>query len=79
MQQQVYGEVFILRDDGCTDFIGVGANGRIRSRQDPAIRNVLAEVAGRGDAASEGGRELGVDDEAHLNAPKHRVVVRRSH
>jgi hypothetical protein len=36
--------VFVLRDDGCADFIGVGANGRIRSRQERATRHVLAEV-----------------------------------
>jgi hypothetical protein len=65
VQQQVYGEIFVLRDDSSADFVGVGENGRIRSRQEPAIRNVLAEVTARGDAASERGRELGVDDETH--------------
>jgi hypothetical protein len=65
VQQQVDGEVFVLRDDCCANFIGVGANGRIRTPQEPAIRNVLAEVTGRRDAASESGRELRVDEEAH--------------
>ena len=37
----------------------------IRSRQEPAIRHMLTEVPGRGDAAGEGRRQLGVDDEAH--------------
>ena len=43
-QPQVYGEVFVLREDCCADVIGVGANARIRSHQEPAMRNVFEEL-----------------------------------
>ena len=65
MEQQVDGEVFVLRDDGCSHRFGVGANGRLGSRQEPAVSHVLAHVTGRCDTTSEGRRELSVDDEAH--------------